>query len=70
LQAQAQCTLGPYIYGFLQEHNLQEMLEDTLSLLYNQPLLAWFKLVKSLELMEIQRGGLNTALVNDWSATT
>jgi hypothetical protein len=35
LQAQAQRTLGPYIYGFLQEHNLQEKLEDTLLLLYN-----------------------------------
>jgi hypothetical protein len=68
LAAQAQRALGPYVHGFLQEHNLQEKLEDTLLLVHNRPLPAWFKLVNSLELTEIQRGELYMALVNDWSA--
>jgi hypothetical protein len=68
-QAQAQTLpLGPYVREFLQEHALEEKVGDSVSLIYNTPVPTWFKLVKSLDLTETQRGELITALTNDWSA--
>ena len=61
-------SLSSYIDVFLQEHALQEKFGDSIALVYNMPVSAWFKLVNSLDLTDDQRGELIAALKNDWSA--
>jgi hypothetical protein len=66
-QAQAQpLPLSSYVDAFLQEYGLQEKFGDSIALIYNMPVPAWFKLVNSLDLTDDQRGELIAALTNDW----
>jgi hypothetical protein len=61
-------SIGPYANEFLHEHVLHEKISDHILLIYNTPLPAWFKLIKSLDLTDLQKGELITALTNDWFA--
>ena len=66
-QAQGR-SLGPYTNEFLHEHGLHEKISNHILLIYNAHVPAWFKLIKSLDLTDLQKGELITALTNDWFA--